>query len=129
MQYTLDSVVHAVSTLEKEFKRKVMSYEVGLKNLNQLHKNNHSQNVYYFGVLTFGDKAMKGDNIIELDTLELLHSPNLPPLISQQSNSQIVELFNSVNPTYEDRAVDTHLDYIAGRFRGFQLVVTNESLK
>jgi hypothetical protein len=107
MDYTLDSVQHAISTLKEKFegykifkKSRVFSGE----ELNQLKA---QENKYFFGVLTCSDQR----------TIDLEFEEN--QILTVDSGSQIIEFFTSAN--FKDlEGLEATPE---GLFRGFEIII------
>jgi hypothetical protein len=106
MDYTLDSVTHAmevIQTLNKD--NAIIKEPFFTTDLTQLVDQNRL--IYYFGVITNGSGEncliyFKDAQVIELD-----------------QNSQIYLLFSHINEGYNN----TQLANLKGQFRGFKIVL------
>jgi len=110
MNYTLDSVEHAKQVLINETKLKIKDFTpVFITDLEELVT---KQNRYYFGVLTLGNNVQTGI---------LKYADN--DLISCIANSQIIQLFQSLECIEDTEVESTSIYSFEGCFRGFEIVL------
>lgn len=103
MEYTLDSVVHAMECLKEKLNIKKIEHQALLSSLEDLSE--RKQNVYYFGVLSFG-------NNIENIGVNLLGNR----FIDCEVDTQIISLFENIS---FDKLSSQQI--AKGQFRGFIL--------
>ena len=103
MEYTLDSVTHAIDCLKEKLNIKKVEHQSLLSSIEDLTEK--KQNVYYFGVLSFG-------NNIENIGVNLLNNR----FIDCEINTQIISLFDNISFDKLDSN-----EIAKGQFRGFIL--------
>ncbi len=103
MDFTLDSKELTLQSLEKRFKKEFIATPIILSDLKTIHTITEDKNTFYFGVLTYGDN----DTPCSISFLN-------KSIIKIESNSQIVEVFNSIAAHAK-----LPIDDIKGHFRGF----------
>lgn len=110
MQYTLDSREQVLAGLQEMYPSKKIKTKDTLitADLNRLKEENGG--VFYFGVLTLGNNLKATLNFEGVETIEV------------QKNSQIIELFTSINLTKEDGT--PLLETPKGFFRGFEITIS-----
>lgn len=110
MQYTLDSVTHAIECLKEKTNSKKVEYLPLVATLEEIsyRENNH----YYFGVITTGNNIDK----ITLNSFGI-------DFIEVDGNSQIVALFSWI----QFERITGNTDFPQGQFRGFRLITENST--
>jgi hypothetical protein len=111
MEYTLDSITHAVECLKEKLNIKEVTTIPLVANLDKLTEIRN--NVYYFGVLTTGDNTINiGLNLLGMNYIDV------------QVNSQIIGLFDSITTELLDGETVTK-----GQFRGFTIITEPSAYK
>ena len=110
MQYTLDSREQVLAGLQEMYPSKKIKSKDALitTDLNRLKQENDG--VYYFGVLSVGKNIKARLNFEGVETIEV------------QKNSQIIELFTSVQLTKADGTA--LIEEPKGIFRGFEITIS-----
>ena len=109
MNYTLDSITHAVAAVKATLQEKVISVEpILITDFSELGK--RIQKRYLFGRMTVGNGMTKVTFLL-----------NNEPIIEVDPNSQIDLLFDRVYAFFEDE--DLNGKDFMGQFRGFEIIV------
>jgi hypothetical protein len=110
MNYTMDSVEHAKAVLIEKTKLEVKSFlPVFMTDIKDL---SYFENRYFFGVITVGNNV---------STAILNYEQN--PIITISSNTQVIDLFQSLDCTvFTDIETSSQYDF-EGSFRGFEILM------
>lgn len=107
MDYTLDSVQHAISTLKEKFPDNKIIKKSRVLSGEKLNGLKAQENKYFFGVLTCSDNR----------TINLKFEED--QILTVDSGSQIIEFFTAANfKDLEENEAEPE-----GLFRGFEIIV------
>ena len=110
MNYTLDSLEQTKQALINKTKLKVRdALPIFLDDLTDI---SFTENRYYFGVLTIGSN---------IDNVKLSFAGN--DIITINTDSQIIQLFQSANFTIDSNVPSTSQYDFEGCFRGFEIIM------
>lgn len=117
MNYTLDSIHHAVETLKENYKTHEITFKPLFTSLNNLKESKN--NIYYFGLISFRN-SINSETNQPFDTPLTISELNFP-IIDIEPNSQIIELFRNIS----SESLPPPLISFNGHFRGFEITIQN----